>query len=198
MIIDHWLEVMNTSTHILESAEKLFLHYGFRKTTVADVARVAGVAKGSIYLHFDSKEDLLFNLIRVRTQDFLDELESILQNISPARLALTDGLLEFMARALEARTKVASEDLGIDFSLITKILDTHREAEPRLSQILYQALEKHCRETESSMDISEAAWLLSETIMFILIRTIKDLKFDWRRYISTMTRLMLPQPEVEI
>ncbi len=49
---------------ILEAASTLFVHYGFDKTTVSDIAREAGVSKGAIYLHFQSKDDLLECLIK--------------------------------------------------------------------------------------------------------------------------------------
>lgn len=48
---------------ILDAASGLFLHYGFDKTTVSDIARQAGVSKGTIYLHVDSKDHLLEELI---------------------------------------------------------------------------------------------------------------------------------------
>lgn len=48
---------------ILNAAADLFVRYGYGKTTVNDVARQAGVSKGTIYLHFDSKDDLLENVI---------------------------------------------------------------------------------------------------------------------------------------
>lgn len=48
---------------ILDAAADLFLHYGYDKTTVSDIARRAGVSKGAIYLHFDSKDALLEALI---------------------------------------------------------------------------------------------------------------------------------------
>jgi TetR/AcrR family acrAB operon transcriptional repressor len=48
---------------ILDAAGTLFVHYGYDKTTVSDMARQAGISKGAIYLHFDSKEALLEALI---------------------------------------------------------------------------------------------------------------------------------------
>lgn len=48
---------------ILDAAESLTLHYGYDKTTVSDIAREAGVSKGAIYLHFDSKETLFEALL---------------------------------------------------------------------------------------------------------------------------------------
>ena len=37
---------------IQAAAEKLFLHYGFRKTSVDQIAREAGIGKGTIYNYF--------------------------------------------------------------------------------------------------------------------------------------------------
>ena len=48
---------------ILDAAVNLFIHYGYDKTTVSDVAREAGVSKGAIYLHFESKDALLEGVI---------------------------------------------------------------------------------------------------------------------------------------
>ncbi len=41
---------------ILEAATRLFARYGFRRTAMEDIAREAGVAKGTVYLYFDSKD----------------------------------------------------------------------------------------------------------------------------------------------
>jgi TetR/AcrR family acrAB operon transcriptional repressor len=48
---------------ILDAAADLFVHYGYDKTTVDDIAREAGVSKGAIYLHFKSKDDLFEGLL---------------------------------------------------------------------------------------------------------------------------------------
>src|SRR5258705_3036664 len=43
---------------ILDAAATLLVRWGFRKTTIDDVAREAGVAKGTIYLHWRDKNEL--------------------------------------------------------------------------------------------------------------------------------------------
>ncbi|HHL40250.1 MAG TPA: TetR/AcrR family transcriptional regulator [Deltaproteobacteria bacterium] len=43
---------------ILEAARSLVFHYGYRKTTMQDIARRAGVAVGTIYAFFSGKEDI--------------------------------------------------------------------------------------------------------------------------------------------
>ena len=49
--------------NIFDAAADLFVHYGYDKTTVSDIARAAGVSKGAIYLHFASKDDLFEGLL---------------------------------------------------------------------------------------------------------------------------------------
>jgi len=44
---------------LLDAAQQVLLERGLRATTVADVAEAAGVAKGTMYLYYESKDDLL-------------------------------------------------------------------------------------------------------------------------------------------
>jgi AcrR family transcriptional regulator len=48
---------------ILDAAAELISHYGYDKTTVGDIANAAGVSKGTIYLHFESKDELFEALL---------------------------------------------------------------------------------------------------------------------------------------
>lgn len=48
---------------ILDAASRLIMHYGYDKTTVSDIANEAGISKGAIYLHFESKETLFEALL---------------------------------------------------------------------------------------------------------------------------------------
>lgn len=48
---------------ILDTAATLIQKWGYSKTTIDDIARQAGVAKGTIYLHWKTREDLFFALL---------------------------------------------------------------------------------------------------------------------------------------
>ncbi len=43
---------------ILDAASELIQRWGYNKTTIDDIAKQAGVAKGTIYLHWKTREDL--------------------------------------------------------------------------------------------------------------------------------------------
>ena len=49
---------------ILGAALELFGRYGYRRTSVDDIARRAGVAKGTVYLYVENKEALFRTLAR--------------------------------------------------------------------------------------------------------------------------------------
>lgn len=65
---------------ILSAATNLFIHYGYDKTTVSDIARESGVSKGAIYLHFESKDALMEALIvresLVYNSSWLEKIEA--------------------------------------------------------------------------------------------------------------------------
>jgi AcrR family transcriptional regulator len=62
----------STADVILDAADSLIRHYGYSKTTVDDIAHEAGIGKGTIYLHFHSKEDVAMSSI-ARVNDRLHE-----------------------------------------------------------------------------------------------------------------------------
>jgi hypothetical protein len=46
-----------TRRRLLEAAEEVFGELGFRRASIAEIVRRAGVAQGTFYLYFDSKEE---------------------------------------------------------------------------------------------------------------------------------------------
>ena len=50
------------AARILDSARELVLDHGVRKVTVSEIARTAGVGKGTVYLYWAAKEDLILGL----------------------------------------------------------------------------------------------------------------------------------------
>jgi len=58
---------------ILRAATKVFAQNGFFQSQVADVARVAGVAAGTVYLYFKGKDDLLVSIFERSMTAVLDE-----------------------------------------------------------------------------------------------------------------------------
>jgi TetR/AcrR family transcriptional regulator, fatty acid metabolism regulator protein len=73
---------------ILDAAVKVFAERGYFSSTVAEIARAAGVADGTIYLYFKSKDDLLLRLFDEKMTQLLAEAKAALaeERDAPARL----------------------------------------------------------------------------------------------------------------
>ncbi|MDR8410326.1 TetR/AcrR family transcriptional regulator [Nonomuraea sp. 3-1Str] len=81
---------------ILDAAAELVLRWGYDKTTIDDVARHAGVAKGTIYLHWKTREALFSALLR-------RDRVAMLEEVTAAAPATLRGLLREIAAGLLRR-----------------------------------------------------------------------------------------------
>jgi len=81
--------------NILEAFLKALLKYGLHNTTMIKIAQEAGIAKGTLYLYFDSKENLIdtmseqyFNSMKERLmpKEYFNNLEELLEHIEKSLL----------------------------------------------------------------------------------------------------------------
>lgn len=61
---------------IFDAAHVLFLERGFKNTSVADIAAIAGVAVGSFYLYFKSKEDIFIQIYTSENENIKKQILS--------------------------------------------------------------------------------------------------------------------------
>jgi TetR/AcrR family fatty acid metabolism transcriptional regulator len=66
---------------ILRAATRVFAQSGFHQSQVADVAKVAGVAAGTVYLYFQSKDDLLVSIFERSMRDVIAEGRAALDGV---------------------------------------------------------------------------------------------------------------------
>ena len=68
---------------ILLAAERIFARHGFFAARVSEIAKEAGVADGTIYLYFKSKDDLLISLFEQRMTQVNETLRAAIAGVSP-------------------------------------------------------------------------------------------------------------------
>jgi TetR/AcrR family fatty acid metabolism transcriptional regulator len=73
---------------ILKAATKVFAQNGFFQSQVADVARVAGVAAGTVYLYFKGKDDLLVSIFERSMKDVLAEGRAAVEGVAAPEVRL--------------------------------------------------------------------------------------------------------------
>ena len=74
------MSIDNTRESILNVVDKLFSRFGFYKTSMDEIAKIARKAKGSLYYHFASKEELFKEVVSVEIENFKKQLNKIVNN----------------------------------------------------------------------------------------------------------------------
>ena len=87
--------------HLIGAATQLFADADFDAVTIARVAQAAGVAKGTAYIYFATKEALFLELVRAELTAWLDDLVATLQRLR-ARQPL-DAVPGAIARSMAQR-----------------------------------------------------------------------------------------------
>lgn len=105
---------------ILAAATALFVQHGYRKTSIDDVARRAGVAKGTIYLYYRNKAELLFHAAALEKRTYLTLFGPLLNSRIPPveRLAalIELGLARMSEMPLLARLGGGDGELALALS----------------------------------------------------------------------------------
>jgi AcrR family transcriptional regulator len=88
---------------ILDAAERLLLRSPERLANVAEVAKAAGLAKGTVYLYFPGKEELLLALHERNVSAFFAELTALVARGAEGVAPSIDEMLELTRRQLLGR-----------------------------------------------------------------------------------------------
>jgi TetR/AcrR family transcriptional regulator, fatty acid metabolism regulator protein len=108
---------------ILDAAVRVFARKGFHATRVSEVAKAAGVADGTIYLYFESKEQLLVSLFEHRVERLLDYLETELPR-APSASQRLQRIIELQLGLLEGERDLA-EVVTVIFRQSTRLMKEH-------------------------------------------------------------------------
>ncbi len=82
----------NTRDAILDATDRLLAKYGYKKMTIEDLAHEVGIGKGSIYLHFTSKEEIALSHI----DRIVARLKSRLGTIAEKNTDIEKRLIEML------------------------------------------------------------------------------------------------------
>ncbi|NLY88197.1 MAG: TetR/AcrR family transcriptional regulator [Firmicutes bacterium] len=66
---------------LIEEGRKLFSQYGLRKTTIKDITGAVGIAQGSFYNFYASKEELYFEILDLESREIREHMEKDLDLI---------------------------------------------------------------------------------------------------------------------
>ena len=161
------MNVDPTREKILKVASRIFGKYGFQKTTMDEIARTAHKAKGSVYYHFKSKEELFLAVVNVEIESLKNALLAVAAKEDTATNMIRDYLLTRMK--LLAGAVNYHETLKADFLQTFEFLDELRsefdEFEVELlSGILQKGIDERSFEVEDVRKTAQVIILAMKAI----------------------------------
>jgi AcrR family transcriptional regulator len=135
---------------ILEGAMKVFLAYGFDRTTMDDIARAAEVSRPALYLQFKNKTDIYRAIAQAMLEAAVSHAQTALAGDEPFAdrvfSALDGGMLQMM-RAVE-ESPHGAEILDMKNALAEDIIETWRA---KMSDSLAGAVQREARRKGSNL-----------------------------------------------
>src|SRR3954465_10227020 len=161
---------------ILRAAIEVFALNGYFNAKVSEIAKAAGVADGTIYLYFEGKEDLLVNIFREHTRNYLQSLERELAHVRRAedriRLAIRhplealgrDRALAIVAQvelrhSMKFMSLLSQQEVADYLGLLRKIVE-HGQSEGSFRRNLHPQLV--AKAIFGVLDEMVTSWMLSE------------------------------------
>lgn len=96
---------------ILDAAARVFARYGFRKTTMGDIVREAGVARATVYKHFGAKEAIF---IAVLHREYCEMLEAVRRAVAQGGTARQQLRAALLTHLDEVRRKRIALQVTLD------------------------------------------------------------------------------------
>jgi TetR/AcrR family transcriptional regulator, fatty acid metabolism regulator protein len=168
---------------ILQAAIETFAQQGFAASRTRDIAARAGVAEGTIYLYFDSKDELLLTAFRDTVNEFAASLGRLLHDPRPFAERLTDFIASQFVR-IEA-----------DPALATVLLFESRQSPKFYAGSVREVLRSYASEVEhllsSGIDRGEVRDDLDIPLARrMLIGALEEVELNW--LLSDRTRELTP------
>ena len=179
------MAVIDRKKLILEAAAKSFSLYGYKATTMDQVAKLANVGKGTIYTFFKTKEELFDDIINSLITDIRFEVEGVLDD-SASILANVNNVL--------ARIHVFRESHQLTIKLIQEERDmgtqTVVEAMQRVEQSIIQYMKAII---QKAIDKGEIKACDPEVTAFVMLKMYFSLVIDWQRNHPPLKKEEIPK-----
>ncbi len=146
-----------TIKKIIEVASGLFAKYGFRKTSMDEIAKIARKAKGSLYYHFESKEELFKEVVALEIENLKKYLSVI---VNDNNLPADKKMKKYLIKRMEFLYTAANyhETLKADFFEHFDFIDSLRNdldnwEKEQISKILQQGVKERVFADNESMKV---------------------------------------------
>ncbi|MBL4630250.1 MAG: TetR/AcrR family transcriptional regulator [Paraglaciecola sp.] len=181
---------------IADACTELLLQKGLKNLTITEIAKTAGIGKGTVYDYFSNKEELVFEIIR----KFIEEHHNNLLSQSDSHTSTKQKILYLFDFFLseyknyEKHLDVYREYLSVTMSSkCSKMLEFNRECAGFISNILENIIEEGIAKGEIkdiSRGLTDGLIKTERGYMVAAWAEGRDLKLEFKQYIDTLFELI--------
>ena len=177
------------------SCKEILLQHGINNLTIAQIAKTAGVGKGTIYEYFENKDDIVFEIITV----FIAEYEKVLQALAVQEISTKEKIFHFFYKIHsdeegQRQLKIYREFLAISLVNGTQsMIDFNIKCREKFETILNKILQEGIQRGEIR---SDAQTLVSALLVYKLGLVIEshtaslDVKRETEKFLDGLFRLI--------
>jgi AcrR family transcriptional regulator len=89
---------LTSPERILKAAIKLFVKKGYNATSVAEIMKAAGLTRGALYCHFETKEHLAHEIIKLFEEKFLKNMMAFVEESGGNSMTRIENMIRFDIR----------------------------------------------------------------------------------------------------
>ena len=178
---------------LIAAAEAQFRRFGYRRTTIDDITADAGTGKGSLYLHFESKQAVYMAVVEASLERFVESASRLLDGPGPVPSRLR-SLVELTIHHYGEDELLHASLFGkaglVDGDVATMAADFQRA---RIRSLLQQLLEIGQRErsVRADIDVDAAAAVLFEIGWAVVRSALEgDSQIPLERALTTLNELV--------
>jgi AcrR family transcriptional regulator len=191
-------ERSETRRRVVDAARALFLERGYVATTMADIAREAGVALQSVYTAGQSKADLLHLVTDLAVAGDSQEVmlvdrpvyAAIATEPDPARqIEMLAGLIATTMERLAPVWITYRQAAAVDPKAAGNLVAAHRRRHETFRTLIRMVPERHLRHDHDRS--ADTAWAVGSIDVFLLLRTV--LEWDPSQYAEWLRDTLIDQ-----
>jgi len=130
---------------IIKAAQELFARYGFKKTTLDDIAKAAGMTKSALYYYFKNRDDIIKVVASIEINKGKEQLAGVIDSrkAAPDKFAEYVKTRMFVIESLTSSYNFVAEAYFENYSLVEKLrFEVDREEIITIRKIIEEGIEQ--------------------------------------------------------
>ncbi len=180
---------------IMVAASRLFIKYGYSKTTMEDIAKAVRKGKSTLYYYYKSKDDIIIDLLDNEATAILQKIrqQSAFEVSAVERFRTYFRVITEEAEILANIYNLLRLELKDDYNMQKRMTTIYDDLDQEvISDILIYGIERGEFRSITKNDIKEVASLIDNIVLDLIIKLLlEQVKDDWQKSLNLLGEIVI-------